>query len=118
MHSFRKKRKIGKHYETRDLGQRKNKKQGSATCGIWAVSSRLGFYDGESVGGNAAPDERSLISTSVHNVVAACALVGLVGHEGDVLRITSRIFLYYIFVGGMLGLLVVKSAFPSYRANS
>jgi lactate permease len=29
----------------------------------------------------------------VHNVVAACAVVGLVGREGDVIRITSRIFL-------------------------
>ena len=84
---------------------------------MWAVSSRLGFYDGKSVGGNAAPDERSLISTGVHNVVAACAVVGL-GREGDVIRITSRIFLCYIFVGGMLGLLLTKSAFPSYRANS
>ena len=35
MHSFRKKRQIGKYYETRDLGQRKNKKRGSARCGMW-----------------------------------------------------------------------------------
>lgn len=42
----------------------------------------------------------------VHNVVAACAVVGLVGREGDVIRITSLVFLYYIFVAGLCGLLV------------
>lgn len=42
----------------------------------------------------------------VHNVVAACAVVGLVGREGDVIRITGWVFLYYILVAGMLGLLV------------
>jgi lactate permease len=42
----------------------------------------------------------------VHNVVAACAVVGLVGREGDVIRITSLVFLYYIFVAGLCGLIV------------
>jgi lactate permease len=40
----------------------------------------------------------------VHNVVAACAVVGLIGKEGDVIRITVFVFLYYIFVAGALGL--------------
>ena len=40
----------------------------------------------------------------VHNVVAACAVVGLVGREGDVIRITVFVFLYYILVAGILGL--------------
>ncbi|MGB7345532.1 MAG: L-lactate permease, partial [Pirellulaceae bacterium] len=40
----------------------------------------------------------------VHNVVAACAVVGLVGREGDVIRITSMVFLYYIVVAGALGM--------------
>lgn len=40
----------------------------------------------------------------VHNVVSACAVVGLVGREGDVIRITGFVFLYYIFVTGVLGM--------------
>jgi len=40
----------------------------------------------------------------VHNVVSACAVVGLVGREGDVIRITSFVFLYYILVAGVLGM--------------
>ncbi|MCG8653167.1 MAG: L-lactate permease [Pirellulales bacterium] len=40
----------------------------------------------------------------VHNVVAACAVVGLVGREGDVIRITVFVFLYYILVAATLGM--------------
>jgi len=40
----------------------------------------------------------------VHNVVAACAVVGLVGREGDVIRITFFVFLYYILVAATLGM--------------
>ena len=40
----------------------------------------------------------------VHNVVAACAVVGLLGREGLVLRKTVVPFLYYVAVAGMLGL--------------
>ncbi len=40
----------------------------------------------------------------VHNVVAACAVVGLTGREGDVIRITFFVFLYYILVAGVLGM--------------
>ena len=42
----------------------------------------------------------------VHNVVAACAVVGLVGREGDVIRITVFVFLYYVSVAAILGLLL------------
>ena len=42
----------------------------------------------------------------VHNVVAACAVVGLVGREGDIIRITSMVFLYYITVAGIVGMLI------------
>jgi lactate permease len=42
----------------------------------------------------------------VHNVVAACAVVGLVGREGDVIRITAGVFLYYILVASVLGMIV------------
>ncbi len=44
----------------------------------------------------------------VHNVVAACAVVGLLGREGDVLRITSILFAYYILFAGILGAIVVE----------
>jgi lactate permease len=41
----------------------------------------------------------------VHNVVAACAVVGLVGREGDVIRITAMVFFYYITVAAIVGML-------------
>ncbi|MEM9586134.1 MAG: L-lactate permease [Planctomycetota bacterium] len=46
----------------------------------------------------------------VHNVVSACAVVGLVGREGEVIRITALVFLYYVIVAGLVGMLV---AFPT-----
>ena len=42
----------------------------------------------------------------VHNVVAASAVVGMVGREGDVIRKTALVFLYYAIVAGMIGLLI------------
>lgn len=42
----------------------------------------------------------------VHNVVAACAVVGLIGREGDVIRITVFVFLYYILVAATLGMIL------------
>ncbi len=42
----------------------------------------------------------------VHNVVAACAVVGLVGREGDVIRITVVVFAYYVAVAGIIGMMV------------
>ncbi|MDV6029053.1 MAG: L-lactate permease [Phycisphaera sp. RhM] len=42
----------------------------------------------------------------VHNVVAACAVVGLVGREGDIIRITAMVFLYYVVVAGIIGMIV------------
>ncbi|MEM9367840.1 MAG: L-lactate permease [Planctomycetota bacterium] len=41
----------------------------------------------------------------VHNVVAACAVVGLTGDEGDVIRLTSLLFVYYVAFAGILGML-------------
>lgn len=43
----------------------------------------------------------------VHNVVAACAVVGLLGREGVVLRRTFWAFLYYALFAGVLGMIVV-----------
>lgn len=43
----------------------------------------------------------------VHNVVAACAVVGLVGREGTVIRKTLPVFLYYALLAGVLGYVIV-----------
>lgn len=43
----------------------------------------------------------------VHNVVAACAVVGLVGQEGFVIRRTLPVFAYYALTAGVLGMLIV-----------
>jgi lactate permease len=42
----------------------------------------------------------------VHNVVAASAVVGMAGREGDVIRKTVLVFIYYILVTGILGLII------------
>ncbi len=42
----------------------------------------------------------------VHNVVAASAVVGMTGREGDVIRKTVLVFFYYILVTGGLGLII------------
>ncbi|MGD8897073.1 MAG: L-lactate permease [Acidobacteriota bacterium] len=46
----------------------------------------------------------------VHNVVAASAVVGLVGKEGAVIRLTLMPFLYYALLPGAIGYAVVWSA--------
>jgi lactate permease len=45
----------------------------------------------------------------VHNVVAACAVVGLVGREGAVIRKTWPAFLYYALTAGAVGYAIVWS---------
>jgi lactate permease len=45
----------------------------------------------------------------VHNVVAASAVVGLIGKEGAVIRKTLPVFLYYALVPGCLGYAIVWS---------
>jgi lactate permease len=42
----------------------------------------------------------------VHNVVAACAVVGLLGQEGLVLRRTLPAFLYYTLFAGLVGWII------------
>lgn len=44
----------------------------------------------------------------VHNVVAASAVVGLVGREGQIIRRTLPVFLFYATLAGLLGLLIVS----------
>lgn len=43
----------------------------------------------------------------VHNVVAASAVVGLIGKEGAIIRKTLPVFCYYALVTGLLGSLIV-----------
>jgi lactate permease len=43
----------------------------------------------------------------VHNVVAASAVVGLMGKEGAVIRKTLPVFVYYAFVSGVIGTVIV-----------
>ncbi len=43
----------------------------------------------------------------VHNVVAASAVVGLIGKEGLVIRKTLPVFTYYALLTGMIGYLIV-----------
>jgi lactate permease len=45
----------------------------------------------------------------VHNVVAASAVVGLVGKEGSILRKTLIVFAYYALLAGALGYAIVWS---------
>ena len=44
----------------------------------------------------------------VHNVVAASAVVGLVGREGDVIRKTLIVFAYYALLPGAVGYAIVS----------
>ena len=46
----------------------------------------------------------------VHNVVAASAVVGLLGKEGVVIRKTLPAFIYYAFLPGALGYAIVWQA--------
>jgi lactate permease len=43
----------------------------------------------------------------VHNVVAASAVVGLIGKEGVVIRKTLPVFLYYALTAGLLGFVII-----------
>jgi lactate permease len=46
---------------------------------------------------------------AIHNVVAASATVGLLGREGDTLRMTVIPTLYYVLVVGILGIVWIMS---------
>ena len=46
----------------------------------------------------------------VHNVVAASAVVGLLGREGSVIRLTLLPFVYYALLPGALGYSIVSYA--------
>ena len=45
----------------------------------------------------------------VHNVVAASAVVGLVGREGQIMRRTIPVFFYYASAAGILGMAIVAA---------
>lgn len=44
---------------------------------------------------------------AVHNVVAACAVVGLIDKEGDIIRKTLVAMTYYVLQAGFLGMAVI-----------
>ena len=44
----------------------------------------------------------------VHNVVSASAVVGLTGREGDVIRKTLLVFVYYALTAGVIGFVFLK----------
>jgi len=44
----------------------------------------------------------------VHNVVAASAVVGMTGREGDVIRKTLLVFAYYALAAGVIGFVFLK----------
>ncbi len=72
----------------------------------FGVGERIGVDPGwivalQAVGGAAG----NIIS--VHNVVAASAVVGLFGREGAVIRKTLPAFLYYVLLSGCLGYAIV-----------
>jgi len=46
----------------------------------------------------------------VHNVVAASAVVGLIGREGEVIRKTLMVFVYYALFTGAIGYGIVATA--------
>src|SRR5690606_31936242 len=45
---------------------------------------------------------------AIHNIVAACATVGFLDHEGDILRLTILPTLYYLLFIGLLGLILIS----------
>ena len=44
---------------------------------------------------------------TVHNVVAACAVVGLLGREGAIIRKTLLPMTYYVVAAGDLGMALI-----------
>ena len=45
---------------------------------------------------------------AIHNVVAASATVGLLGQEGNILRLTIIPTIYYVLLTGILGLIAIE----------
>lgn len=44
--------------------------------------------------------------TCIHNVVAACAVAGILGQEGDVIRQTALPMIVYLLLAGLIGMLL------------
>lgn len=51
---------------------------------------------------------------AVHNIVAACATVGLVGKEGILIRRTIFPMFYYLIVAGIAGFILCSIVSPGY----
>lgn len=72
----------------------------------WGVADEIGISKQLTVALQAVGGAAGNMIT-VHNVVAAAAVVGLVGKEGLLLRHTVIPAIYYLLVAGILGLLAV-----------
>src|SRR5699024_4889302 len=72
-----------------------------------ATADRIGVPPESVVAAQAAGGAAGNMIT-VHNVVAASAVVGLVGREGDVLRQTVLPMTYYLLVSGSLAYILVN----------
>jgi len=72
----------------------------------WGVADRLGMETAwvvaqQAVGGAGG----NMIC--IHNVVAASAVVGLVGREGSLIRITVLPMIYYLTAAGLIGFFIL-----------
>ncbi len=91
---------------------------GAAVAGSNTISNMMFSLFQFNVGANIGVDPAWIVALQavggaagnticVHNVVAASAVVGLVGKEGEVIRKTLPIFLYYTSFAGALGYSIV-----------
>ena len=91
---------------------------GAAVAGSNTVSNMMFSLFQFEMGQRIAVDPRWIVALQavggaagnmicVHNVVAASAVVGLLGREGEVIRLTIVPFIYYALLPGSLGYLIV-----------
>jgi lactate permease len=94
---------------------------GAFVAGSNTVSNMMFSLFQYNVGGRIAADPTWIVALQavggaagnvicVHNVVAASAVAGLVGREGDVIRKTLPVFFYYALFTGSIGYGIVSLA--------
>jgi lactate permease len=94
---------------------------GAAVAGSNTISNMMFSLFQFNVGGRIGVDPTWIVALQavggaagnticVHNVVAASAVVGLVGQEGAVIRKTLPVFAYYVLLPGALGYSIVWSS--------
>lgn len=77
----------------------------------WSTASQIGLdvADASNVVALQAIGGAAGNMISVHNVVAACAVVGMVNREGLIIRKTLVAMTYYVIQGGLVGLALIFS---------